>query len=313
MAGVMAGTAILKGMETTGKLKTITLTLNNTCNLNCPHCYLQYNSKDLFLSDQTLASVYAADFEHLAIVGKEPLVNQRSIDLLDSIVNRVTASGKTVSIITNGVGLDKVSVQTAGKADYIDISFDGGPATYRDYRNVPFEKITGAIQRLQQRSSVTINALHTLSDRNIGNIDDMMRITEHASFGTIMFSAYMDTANDGNNYVASVSMEEIVNALASSALFMQHQGALFALDINHLKQSGTDTIQLRRHITDTGLQNKILLIEKDPLLFGIIRVTYDDLVLTPYESVNTSFYHDQPLRASGNDLNILFNRMATAV
>jgi MoaA/NifB/PqqE/SkfB family radical SAM enzyme len=42
MAGAIAGTAILN-CKLQSALDTVALTINNSCNLHCPHCYLQYD------------------------------------------------------------------------------------------------------------------------------------------------------------------------------------------------------------------------------------------------------------------------------
>ena len=80
MAGAIAGTALVNYAPHTSKqLSTITLTVNNLCNLQCPHCYLQYDGEEnKYIGSEVLEHLYKADFKHLVIVGKEPFVNKKN-------------------------------------------------------------------------------------------------------------------------------------------------------------------------------------------------------------------------------------------
>jgi len=307
MAGAIAGTAILNDLSLSNKLKTVTLTINNTCNLSCPHCYLQYDKKNFLLKDETIEAVFKSDFEHLAIVGKEPLVNKNSISLLEQLINRCNASGITSSIITNGIGLINLEPKIAAKLSYIDVSFDGGPETYSKYRKGSFDKIIKSINYHKSNSNIIFNALHTISSNTIKNIDDMVKIKDFSNFDKIMFSPYLSTMNFGANTVSIVSMNEIFNVLSKSKLFNETSNAFLLLDTYHLQQQGISEQNIKNKIVKYNLEDKIILIEKDPLDYGIIRVTFDDYILTPYESIHPKYYHKAQLLASENNLNKAFD------
>lgn len=104
---------------------------------------------------------------------------------------------KSVSVITNGIGLTNLKPSVANYLDYIDVSFDGGKDTYHLYRKGSFDKIIDSIYRIQSNSNVTFNALHTLSTGTINNIDDMISVKRFADFKIIMFSPYLNTLHDG--------------------------------------------------------------------------------------------------------------------
>ena len=84
MAGAIAGTALVNyAPNISKKLSTVTLTVNNLCNLQCPHCYLQYDGGETkYISPSILEHLYNAEFKHLVIVGKEPFVNTKTVLLL---------------------------------------------------------------------------------------------------------------------------------------------------------------------------------------------------------------------------------------
>lgn len=309
MGGAIAGTAILKNLSPSRKLKTITLTINNSCNLTCPHCYLQYDKKSFLVEKPTLHSIFNSDFEHLAIVGKEPLVSKPSISLLEKLVEECYLKKKTTSIVTNGVGLGNLSPSVANYLDYIDVSFDGGKETYSQYRKGSFEKIIDSIYHIQSSSSVTFNALHTLSTRTIMNIDDMVGIKNFVEFKIIMFSPYLNTLHNGKNEVSIVQLKEILKRVSHSKMFMDTKETLLLLDTYHVKQERVSNEELQKLISDFTLESKIKLIEKDPLNYGIIRVTYDDYVLTPYESIHPKNYNHSNYLASQVNLNEVFEVM----
>jgi MoaA/NifB/PqqE/SkfB family radical SAM enzyme len=309
MAGAIAGTAILKNLSLSKKLKTITLTINNNCNLTCSHCYLQYEKKNFLVEGNTIDSIFNANFEHLAIVGKEPFVNKASISLLEDLIERCYLKNKTVSVITNGIGLANLKPEVVNYLDYIDVSFDGGPETYHLYRKGSFNKIITAIHNIQSQSDVTFNALNTISTGTIDNIDDMMAIKQFANFKIIMFSPYLQTKHDGVNNVSFVQLSDILKRLSDSKPFMDASESLLLLDTYHTEQEGVSNKTLDELIASYGLSSKIKLIEKDPLNYGIIRVTYDDLVLTPYESIHPKNYKQSHFLASNTNLNEVFEEM----
>lgn len=309
MAGAIAGTAILNNLNLTNRLRTITLTINNNCNLNCPHCYLQYDRKNFIVEEPTINSIFKAEFEHLAIVGKEPFVNKYSVELLENLIERCFLNGKTISVITNGIGLTKLNPTFIKYLDYIDVSFDGGPLTYKNYRKGDFFKIIDSINQVASNSNIRINALHTISSATIENIDDMMAIKQYAKFGIIMFSPFLDTLNDGIFKVSVISIEDILKKLSQSDSFMYTEDAFLLLDTYHATQEGVSIGQLNNLIDKYSLKTKIKLIEKDPLNYGIIRVTFDDFVLTPYESIHTQNYHKSNFVASSTNLNQVFQVM----
>lgn len=309
MSGAIAGTAILKSSVPTKKLKIITLTVNNSCNLNCPHCYLQYERENYTIKEPTINAVFQSDFEHLAIVGKEPFLNENSVSLIEGIIERCYLNKKTVSVITNGIGLKKLKLDTAKFLDYIDISFDGGPRTYQQYRKGSFEKIIEIISLLKEKTSIKINALHTLSTGNIDNIEDMINIKKYANFDIIMFSPFLETLHFGKNSVTLVSLKEIMKKLSNSPNFIMTKEVILLIDIYHLLQESISFRDIKNAISEYKLESRVILFEKDPLNYGIIRVTYDDYVLTPYESINPKSYKHSKFNASNQNLNKVFFEM----
>jgi hypothetical protein len=288
MAGAIAGTAVLHLAGRSDRLKVVTLTVNNICNLQCSHCYLQYDAQNTFVDERITNILCESEFSHLAIVGKEPLVNQNTADQCRDLILKSVAQGKTVSLITNGHGLRYLTPETLSLLAWIDVSFDGGPQTYTAYRHAPYERLKQNVQWLKDCGYDRINAMFALSACNLVFVDDMMTIEREMQFERLVFSPYVVTSNYGVNAVSPVSLEQFCLALADSQAFMLSSKALALLDARAF--SGVNMGMIRNQVRKLGLSKKTFLVENDPLNLGILRVTYDGLVLTPYESLDTKNY-----------------------
>jgi sulfatase maturation enzyme AslB (radical SAM superfamily) len=306
MAGAIAGTAILNANKSSNILHTITLTINNNCNYKCPHCYLQYKSKKNFIGYDTLDSIFKSNFVHLAIVGQEPLYNKESIELFEKIVNLAIENSKTISLVTNGSNLIQISPNIIKNIDFIDISFDGGPQTYSNFRNHSFDSLIKGIDYLKQYGVKKINALHTLYQENINYIDDLIAINKYAEFSNIMFSPYLITENHGANKVNAISISDILNTLNCSRPFLNTNEAFILIDKYHLDQDNISLEYLNTIANNLKLYNKIKVFSNDPLYNGIIRVTFDDIVLTPGNSLHTKHYNNNIIYASNSNLNQVY-------
>lgn len=284
MTGAMAGAAMLYVPKETKKLHTVALTINNACNLKCPHCYLQYEGVTGTLSEENAKKIFNSDFKHLAIVGKEPTLNP---GLVKELAVENSKLGRRTSIITNGVNLHSLSKQTLSLLDYIDISFDGGPETYNQVRSGDFKRVlTNAIQAHEQGVR-SVNALHTLYAENIRNIEDMVSVGSLFKFDHIVFSPYI-SYNSGNAKVTRLSLtNEILPALAENAKFMNDERA--KLLVSRLDLRSDNPEHFLNEVNRLGLKDKVHYFE-NPLINGVIRVNYDGLVLTPNDSIDTVSY-----------------------
>ena len=78
----------------------LTINLNDTCNLNCRWCYNQGNS-DKIMDFTRFVSFYKRvikdNLSDIVLIGGEPTIHPRFIDILDVIEN------KKISLFTNGI------------------------------------------------------------------------------------------------------------------------------------------------------------------------------------------------------------------
>lgn len=259
--------------------------------MNCPHCYLQLNkTSGKWIETSVIQKVLNSDFKHIAIVGKEPLLNVDHINKLITLAKKIKKSKRTISIITNGKNLGFVNQELLDYIDFIDISFDGGKETYSQFRRGDFKELKRNIQKIYYSGFKRINALHSVHSENVNNIDDMMSILEIISFQRIMFSPYLVTENFGHNKVSKVSLRQLFEKLSSSKTFMKTKQAIVNVDCYHLKQANLSARELLNLAREFKLEEKLVLHDKDLLPFGVIRVTCEGKILSPGQSLNPKMY-----------------------
>jgi hypothetical protein len=298
MAGAIAGTTILRLSSGAERLRVVAATVNNRCNLRCAHCYLQYDGAAGTMSGELADLLVRSAYDHLAIVGKEPLVDRDAARLSASLIMGAADAGKSTSVITNGFGLPLLHDDAIRRLAYSDVSFDGGPETYGRYRRGSYGKLARAVSDAVDRGLREVNALHVLNSATLPAVDDMMRVTEIVQFTHIMFSPYIVTRNAGGNTVRRSPLRQVIAALAESSRFRASSNAFLLLDSIHLEADGSSGEELIEFARDLDIADHIRVIQRDPLEFGIMRVTYDGWALTPHDSIHPSDYVRVGLRVN---------------
>jgi len=290
MSGAMAGSTTTTHQTVSDRLEVVTLTINNRCNLRCPHCYLQYDGPSGRMADSVIDAVLRSGAQHVAIVGKEPLVDRESVLLSEALVRQSVLVGKTVSLVTNGLRLDRLSSEALKALAWVDVSLDGGPSTYRRYRRGNFARLIGSVNNAVSAGLRSANALHTLSSVNLNAIDDMMAVAQLAPWEKIIFSPYMAVKNHGQNPTSPVALVRLLAALGSSAGFMSNPRAFLLLGSDAFLDEKLSPAEVAHALADAGLTSKVFRVEHDPLQLGYLRVTYDGFVMTPYQSLHPADY-----------------------
>jgi pyruvate-formate lyase-activating enzyme len=298
MAGAMAGSAILAAATSCARLSTVTLTINNDCNLSCPHCYLQYEGRGGVVSPATLKSIFESSCERICVVGKEPLANRSSIETVRALVWDASARSKSVSLITNGLNAALLPAETVRALAWIDISLDGGPRTYGAYRQGSWPKLLRAVSALRANGCREIRLLQTISRETAGAIDDML--DAHAELGAdlTLFSPFQPTRSHGSQRTSAISPVAVVDALAPYAARADVMLAADGLYASPYPEAESAFARARQLFGD-----RFVFVSSDPIDRGLIRVTYDGLVMTPFQAVDTADYatKGRPLEAAGLD------------
>lgn len=306
MAGAIAGTAIFKINGKQDCLDTVTLTINNECNMHCNHCYLQYASNKGVITEDIIGSVLDSSFRHLSIVGKEPLVNAKSISTLCEIVEKSKNNNRSISLVTNGLNLSSLPSDIIPLLDYIDVSFDGGLLFYEKYRKGNISKILDGILYCLAHGLKEVNALHTICNQTIDNITDCINLNRIVPFANILFTPYLVTQNQGDNTVTPIPLQDIIIYLDNNDVFNNTKETLVLIDNYHIEQESIISADLDASLNTIKCKNKFRIFKEDPIFYGIIRVTYDGIILSPRQSLHTAQYSMAKTVNCQTDLNKVF-------
>jgi MoaA/NifB/PqqE/SkfB family radical SAM enzyme len=295
MSGAMAGSAVLNAPNKVRKLEIVTVTVNNFCNLRCPHCYLQYDSENSDQIDwQTVSHILGSQFKHLCIVGKEPLANSRTAELTSRLVAAATDAGRSVSLITNGLNLRLLNSETFQRLAWIDVSLDGGPRSYAIYRGGSYSKLIKGIEYARECGLRDLRLLQTVSSGNVETTDETLQAASSLKPCCIVISAFQSTRHTGNQTVTMVPPSKLLKVLEDSRAHADPRIWL-TLDCGYVMQfDDSESVNRLRSLFGA----RFLYVDSDPIDRGIIRVTHDGLVLSPFESVHTADYrkYGRPLR-----------------
>ncbi|HMW64439.1 MAG TPA: radical SAM protein [Accumulibacter sp.] len=289
MGGVVAGSAIL-APQVPGFLHTVTLTINNQCNLACPHCYLRYQGSEDEITEEILAHIWDSSFKHLAIVGMEPLLNRGSAGLVGSIASRARRSGKTTSIITNGINLNLLSGEALDHLSFIDVSLDGGERSYEQYRKGSLPKLRSGLAYLRRTGFRSVNALEVLNDVTKAYVDDMMAFATEEGFATVLFSPFVPTISAHKYRIRVLPVAEALDVLGASRAFMDSANAQLLIDTYHCFFEGITLDQAVAAARARGMEHRVRFVTTDPTRLGVMRLTYDGLVLSSFDALNTATY-----------------------
>lgn len=312
--GAIAGSAILECSQT-DTLDMVTVTINNSCNLSCPHCYLQYDATTNVSFDRNILELIArSSFRHLAIVGKEPFLDSKSLVLCQELADVCLGRGTSVSVVTNGLNGISVPKSLLEQFAFVDVSLDSGRRSYGGYRQGSIDKLERSLRWIVD-AGTRINSLNVLNSTTINFLDEILRVRELAPFHRIVFSPYLRTSNDGINSVDAVSLATILDRLADSA-FGETPNTTLLLHGEHLNQDGITQEVFWNFVDGHGLRSHVRLLEDYPLKYGVIRVTYDGFVMSPSQALHTRLYRlDTNVRVSdllSTTLESAFNQIGKA-
>ena len=301
MSGVMAGTTILKATESKDYLDIVTLTINNSCNLSCPHCYLQYDGQNQLVDKTTIDTIIESGCSHISLVGKEPFANSSAIKVVQNIAVRASEAGKSISLITNGLNAKLAPEELIQKLAWIDLSLDGGERTYQSYRRGSWFKLLSSVEWLQKCGLKDLRVLQTLSSETASFVDDMVKSSRQLGASTIMFSPYRPTLIGKAQVGEALAPMEILDLIEPHA---DAEDIRLSFDDDYLALFGDVSNALARG--DKLLGSRFSHINGDPIDRGIIRVTYDGLALTPLQAINTEKYHTLGRKLADIPLDAMF-------
>ena len=208
-------------------LQVVSMAINNSCNLKCKHCYLQSTQKqnpvlreDEWMSLAESLFTYSAP-STIAFVGKEPLLNYQSANLVSNIIKlrntiqRSTHNRTSIGLLTNGMSLLQFSdILLANPPDYIDISVDGLPTEHDFLRGKgTFSKLKPNLRWATENFLGPLWLTPTLNGNNIDSFLDMIHYYNyHFKIRRFAFGFYIPRNNRNDDLsILPGQIEKLVN------------------------------------------------------------------------------------------------------
>ena len=181
LTGAVAFPELYERLHAPASPRTVTLVVNNTCNLRCRHCYLQVPRLDgAPLNDGEWArladSLVGVDPELVCLSGKEVLVGSTGLALLRRLAKRrgIERTAYRLGFITNGTLMHRHrDALVDADPSYVDISVDGLPDDHDAVRGAGAfaalePNLRWAVRTFGPRLFVNL----TLQKRNAGAVVD---------------------------------------------------------------------------------------------------------------------------------------------
>ncbi len=286
-------------MKKPRELDILQVTINNRCNLACPHCYLNMSGSG-YLEDKTVEAIFSPENlpEKVAIVGMEPLYDAPSARLVRHIARRGHETSTFVSMITNGLGFKHLlEAPDREMPRLIDVSLDGGPRYYARFRGNGkdlFPKIVAGAQAIRSaHPSIPLNILHTLFVENSTPeiVEDMVESGRLVSpEGGIYFSPFISPAIQIGQRTPTANVKDLdgmLRVLAGTAAFMDHPATYFFMGPYNADSFGLSMGELSALIESHGLTAKSRLDTGIPHLNGGLRVMFNGYAIRPDYSIHT--------------------------
>ncbi len=180
--------------------RTLTLVINNRCNLACRHCYLQVDKladSELSLEEWGLVArrmASAVETDAVSVTGKEVFLGEKGISILETLsaAFHSSASAPRLGLISNGTlahrWLDRVLPL---QLDYFDISIDGDEPEHDANRGQgAFAAMARNLPPLKERFGDRLFANLTLQRQNLPALDRAFRKLSGLGFSTIGVGFY---------------------------------------------------------------------------------------------------------------------------
>jgi MoaA/NifB/PqqE/SkfB family radical SAM enzyme len=180
--------------------RTLSLVVNNACNLKCRHCYLQVDQlTEPALSieewEQLLESVATTGVHLVSLAGKEVFLGNMGRKILAILTRlRQASDGPTfrVGLVSNGTLLaSSRDLLLGSNLSYLDISVDGLPADHDAVRGSgAFEKTLPNIRWAVAEYGVDFHITCTLQRRNAASIVEIAHFFDDIGVQNIGFGFY---------------------------------------------------------------------------------------------------------------------------
>lgn len=178
--------------------RSLGLVVNNECNLNCTHCYLQIprlagnrlNSKEW---QRVIDSAVQDGIEQFLVVGKEALFGKTGPEVVAMLGQlRSLHPDVRTGLMTNGILLHQYfDLVESANLDHMDISMEGDARDHDAIRGSgAFDAVRANVGRAARLLGEKLFVTMTLQKRNIGRIDKALMAFAEMGVRSVSISPY---------------------------------------------------------------------------------------------------------------------------
>lgn len=183
----------------------VSFAITNTCNLRCPHCFVQKGASMLDLSrlKQWFQELDAIDCLGVGLGGGEPMLHPDFATICEFVHQQ---TGMACTITTNATLLSDELMETVSQdIDFCRISMDGWGETHQKLRGVSFDSLTSRLEKAAKAMSVGVNYLV-----NADTVHDLPRVVPLLeSFGVLELLLLPEIGPDRKRSVTAGTMAEL--------------------------------------------------------------------------------------------------------
>jgi sulfatase maturation enzyme AslB (radical SAM superfamily) len=338
---------ILDGSATTAEVlahleshpwpRTLSLVVNNACNLKCRHCYLQVDeltepALTIEEWEKLLKSVAATGVHLVTLAGKEVFLGNMGRQILELLTSLRKASDGPIfrtGIVSNGTLLaPSRDLLLTSDLSYLDISVDGLPADHDAIRGAgAFERALPNIHWAVSEFGPDFHVTCTLQKQNASSIVKIARFFDAIGVQNLGFGFYHPLPyTDGTLQLQRGDLDSIFESLSSLEFAGFDQLRCVNLDVGMIEPSlfdsflRSDWFDLDRisadksgevfigHILPNGLKLNFRFAPFPTSVYLSARITPEGNYLAPADTLNAKLYGSRVLctaRESGFD----FSRM----
>ena len=251
--------------------KIIHLHPTNVCNLNCHHCY---SSSSPFVKDEIdvkhirliLRTLKLDGYEVLSVSGGEPLVYKK----LDEIIDYANQIGMSVSLITNGMLLNRM-MDVSSKINMFAISIDGTQEKHDKLRNKQgcFATLEKNLKKLNE-NLISFGLVFCVTKDNIDNLTDVYEISVKYKAKLLQLRPLVNTGRGKTMNEYCLSTEDI-NRLYLIAKLLEQASSDISVHIDLLPKSSVEYFRNPPHSSInndviSNYVNPIVITEKGEIL-----------------------------------------------
>lgn len=273
--------------------------VNNSCNLNCKHCYVGYENKENELSieqwKKTFENLIGLGALTFGNVGKEPLLSfDKTLSILDYLFKKRLENPKIrFGLVTNGTLLDKDKIKELEKRkpDYLDISIDGIEEDHDFIRGKGnYQKTLKNLKLMKTISPSLFEKVFvsfTLMNHNKNKLNQMVQELSKQDLKKFLMSPYVDSKHNNLLTISDKDVAQIYLGIIQGKIidFSKISSVQILLKSDYDSQKDLISLLVHKEVIDTDN----LMIDEYGVIFNLHKKPKGSKVIINYMPVSETF------------------------